>query len=170
MANSTISYLWRDTKAPQGFRSGSLAAQSHQSVVGIAGVSGQVWQAVSGDSSVDDGAGAEGRGKPRVQVNYTASYWTPPMTPKLAFDLESRQIENLDLAPMVSITDHDNIKAPMLLRTVPSARQIPVSVEWSAPYGNAVVSSGHAQSAQRRGDGVDGDAGGLIRPTRAKRG
>jgi hypothetical protein len=38
---------------------------------------------------------------------------------------------------MVSITDHDNIKAPMLLRTVPSARQIPVSVEWSAPYGGA---------------------------------
>jgi hypothetical protein len=36
---------------------------------------------------------------------------------------------------MVSITDHDNIRAPMLLRTVPSARQIPVSVEWSAPYG-----------------------------------
>jgi hypothetical protein len=36
---------------------------------------------------------------------------------------------------MVSITDHDNITAPMLLRTVPSARQIPVSVEWSAPYG-----------------------------------
>jgi hypothetical protein len=36
---------------------------------------------------------------------------------------------------MVSITDHDNIKAPMMLRTVPSARQIPVSVEWSTPYG-----------------------------------
>ena len=70
-----------------------------------------------------------------VRINYAASYWTPPMTPKLAFDLETRQIEKLDLAPMVSITDHDNIKAPMLLRTVPSARQIPVSVEWSAPYG-----------------------------------
>ncbi len=36
---------------------------------------------------------------------------------------------------MVSLSDHDNINAPMLLRTVPSARQIPVSVEWSAPYG-----------------------------------
>jgi len=36
---------------------------------------------------------------------------------------------------MVSLSDHDNIKAPMLLRTVASARQIPVSVEWSAPYG-----------------------------------
>src|SRR5205823_1798688 len=61
--------------------------------------------------------------------------WTPPLTPKLAFDLESAQIEKLDVAPMVSLTDHDNIKAPMLLRSVPSARQIPVSVEWSAPYG-----------------------------------
>ena len=36
---------------------------------------------------------------------------------------------------MVSLTDHDTIKAPMLLRTVPSARQIPVSVEWTTPYG-----------------------------------
>ena len=72
-----------------------------------------------------------------IHIDYAASYWTPPMTPKLAFDLEMRQIEKLGLAPMVSITDHDNIKAPMLLRTVPSARQIPVSVEWSAPYGGA---------------------------------
>jgi hypothetical protein len=58
------------------------------------------------------------------------------MTPKLAFDLETRQIEKLDLDAMVSITDHDTINAPMLLRTIPSARQIPVSVEWSAPYGD----------------------------------
>src|SRR5208283_5376982 len=70
-----------------------------------------------------------------LRVNYAESYWTPPMTAKLAFDLESGQIEKLDLTPMVSITDHDNIEAPMLLRTVPSARQIPVSVEWTVPYG-----------------------------------
>ena len=37
--------------------------------------------------------------------------------------------------PLVSITDHDTIAAPMLLRTVASARHIPVSVEWSAPFG-----------------------------------
>src|ERR1035438_4568589 len=58
---------------------------------------------------------AENHGMP---VNYAASYWTPPMTPKLAFDLESGQIEDLGIASMVSITDHDNIKAPMLLRAV----------------------------------------------------
>ncbi len=70
-----------------------------------------------------------------IRINYAAAYWTPPMTPKLAFDLERTQIESLNLNAMVSITDHDNINAPMLLRTVPSARQIPVSLEWSAPYG-----------------------------------
>jgi hypothetical protein len=37
--------------------------------------------------------------------------------------------------PLVSITDHDTIAAPMLLRTVAAARHIPVSVEWSAPFG-----------------------------------
>ena len=35
---------------------------------------------------------------------------------------------------LVSITDHDDINAPLLLRTVPSARHIPVSVEWTVPF------------------------------------
>jgi hypothetical protein len=38
---------------------------------------------------------------------------------------------------MVSITDHDDITAPMLLRALAAARQIPVSVEWTVPYGPA---------------------------------
>ena len=71
-----------------------------------------------------------------IPVNYAAAYWTPPLTPRLAFDLESNQIaQKLHLMPLVSITDHDTIAAPMLLRTVASARHIPVSVEWSAPFG-----------------------------------
>lgn len=71
-----------------------------------------------------------------IPVNYAAAYWTPPLTPRLAFDLESSQIAGkLGLMPLVSITDHDTIAAPMLLRTVASARHIPVSVEWSAPFG-----------------------------------
>jgi hypothetical protein len=36
---------------------------------------------------------------------------------------------------MVSLTDHDNIQAPMLLRALSEARQIPVSVEWTVPFG-----------------------------------
>jgi hypothetical protein len=76
------------------------------------------------------------RERGRTPLNFAAAYWTPPLTPKLAFDLESNQIaQKLGVMPLVSITDHDTIAAPMLLRTVASARHIPVSVEWSAPFG-----------------------------------
>jgi hypothetical protein len=135
MANSTISYQWRDKKASQGFRCGvslhSHTNQSHESLEFVANFGSQYPVMRPLLSRLE-------RHSERylgVRVNYAASYWTPPMTPKLAFDLERRQVEKLDLEPMVSITDHDTIQAPMLLRTVPSARHIPVSLEWSAPFG-----------------------------------
>ncbi|MGO9434622.1 MAG: PHP domain-containing protein [Terracidiphilus sp.] len=135
MANSTISYLWRDDKAAKGFRSGvslhSHTSQSQETLDFLANFCNQYPFARPLISRME----RRSESNHGIKINYSASYWTPPMTPKLAFDLESRQIENLDVASMVSITDHDNIKAPMLLRTVPSARGIPVSVEWSAPYG-----------------------------------
>ncbi len=135
MAKSTISYLWCDQRAAQGFRSGvslhSHTNQSKETLSFIANMGSQLSFLRPFLARFERLSEA----KYGVRVDYAAAYWTPPLTPKLAFDLETAQIENLDVAPMVSITDHDNIKAPMLLRTVPSARQIPVSVEWSAPYG-----------------------------------
>jgi hypothetical protein len=35
---------------------------------------------------------------------------------------------------MVSLTDHDNIDAPSLLRTVPETANIPFALEWSVPF------------------------------------
>jgi len=135
MAQSTISYLWRDRKASEGFRSGvslhSHTNQSHETLDFLANFGNQYpWMRPLLTRLEQRSERMHG-----VRVDYAASYWTPPMTPRLAFDLETKQIEKLNLTPMVSITDHDNIKAPMLLRTVASARQIPVSVEWTAPYG-----------------------------------
>ena len=135
MAQSTISYLWRDQNASQGYRSGvSLHSHTNQSreTLDFLANFGNQFPVMRPLMARMERRAEQNHG---VRINYAASYWTPPMTPKLAFDLEWKQIERLDVAPMVSITDHDNIKAPMLLRTVPSARQIPVSVEWSAPYG-----------------------------------
>jgi hypothetical protein len=135
MAGSTISYLWRDQSAPKGYRTGvSLHSHTNQSMETLDFLAnlGSQYPMIRPLLARLERRSEAMHG---VRVNYAASYWTPPMTPKLAFDLESRQIEKLDVAPMVSISDHDNIKAPMLLRTVPSARQIPVSVEWTAPYG-----------------------------------
>jgi hypothetical protein len=72
-----------------------------------------------------------------LKLDFLRGNWRPPLVPRMAFDLESKQIEQeLGLSALVSITDHDTIQAPMLLRTVPSSRHIPVSVEWSAPYSN----------------------------------
>jgi hypothetical protein len=135
MANQTVSYLWRDKKAHQGFPTGvslhSHTNQSRETLDFLANL-GNRYAAIRPILARLERRAQELYG---IRVDYATSYWTPPMTPKLAFDLESGQIEQLDLQPMVSITDHDNIAAPMLLRTVPSARRIPVSVEWSVPYG-----------------------------------
>ncbi|MGB8261692.1 MAG: hypothetical protein WCE75_15125 [Terracidiphilus sp.] len=135
MPNSTISYLWRDKDAARGFRTGvslhSHTNQSHETLDFLANFGNQ-YPVMRPILSRLESRSERVHG---VRIDYAASYWTPPMTPRLAFDLESKQIEKLDLQSMVSISDHDNIRAPMLLRTVPSARQIPVSLEWSAPYG-----------------------------------
>lgn len=77
-----------------------------------------------------------------VTLDFDRANWRPPLQPKMAYDLESRQIQRLGLNSLVSITDHDTIEAPMLLRTVPSSRHIPVSVEWSAPFGQTIFHLG----------------------------
>lgn len=135
MANSTISYLWRDPRAAKGFRSGvSLHSHTNQSreTLDFLAKFGNQFPVMRPLLARMERRSQDNHG---VRVNYSASYWTPPMTPKLAFDLESSQIQKLDVASMVSLSDHDSITAPMLLRMVPSARQIPISVEWSAPFG-----------------------------------
>lgn len=135
MPNASVSYLWRDRKASNGYRAGvSLHSHTNQSkeTLDFLANLGNTYPLIRPMLARLERRWAERNG---VKLQYAQSYWTPPMTPKLAFDLESKQITDLGLASMVSISDHDNINAPMLLRTVPSARQIPVSVEWSAPYG-----------------------------------
>ena len=137
MPSATINYLWRDKTASKGFRTGvslhNHTNQSHETLDFLANFGNQ-YPVMRPLMVRSERRAQQMHG---VRIDYSRSYWTPPMTPKLAFDLESRQIQKLGLDSMVSITDHDNINAPMLLRTVPSARQIPVSVEWSAPYGGA---------------------------------
>jgi hypothetical protein len=78
-----------------------------------------------------------------IAIDFHKAYWTPPLPPLAAFELEKNQIERvLGLAGMVSLTDHDNIEAPMLLRVIPEARRIPVSVEWTVPFHDAVFHLG----------------------------
>jgi hypothetical protein len=76
-------------------------------------------------------------------VDFWKGYWTPPLPPLSAFQLEREQIENeLGLNPLISLTDHDSIEAPMLLRVVPEARRVPVSLEWTLPFHDTILHLG----------------------------
>ena len=132
-----ISYQWKDPQASGDYATGvSLHSHTNQSkeTLDFLANLGTQYRLLR---PLFNAADRRSRERHNIPMNYAAAYWTPPLTPRLAFDLESNQIQNkLGLMPLVSITDHDNINAPMLLRTVASARHIPVSVEWSAPYGS----------------------------------
>ena len=68
-------------------------------------------------------------------IDFSRAYWTPPMSPAMVLESETRQIEDkLGLKPIVSITDHDTIAGPLDLQSKANGRLIPISVEWSIPF------------------------------------
>lgn len=80
------------------------------------------------------------RGRP---LDFSKAHWTPPVSPNCVLDLERKQIETrLDLKAMVSLTDHDDIEAGRLLRALDSYRDIPISVEWTVPFGSGMFHLG----------------------------
>jgi len=136
MSETSISYLWREPKAAERFAAGvSLHSHTNQSKETLDFIAelGSDWSVLR---SIMRWAEDRSHARTGIRPQYARSYWTPPLTPKLAFDLEEKQIQNLlQLPGMVSLSDHDDINAPMLLRSLPSARHIPVSLEWTVPFG-----------------------------------
>ena len=82
--------------------------------------------------------------------NYFNAWWTPPLGPREALVLERKQIEDLGLRPLVSISDHDNIEAPLLLRVLPEGPDTPVSVEWIITYRRVILHLGVHNLPPRR--------------------
>lgn len=78
-----------------------------------------------------------------IPVDFSRAYWTPPLSPRLAYETEKDQIENtLGLNSLISLTDHDTIEAPLLLRTVAETAKTPISLEWSVPFGGTIFHLG----------------------------
>lgn len=69
------------------------------------------------------------------QLDFVRGHWRPPLVPRMAYDVECAQIHAMGLQPLISITDHDTIAAPQLLRSLPAARGTPMSLEWTVPFG-----------------------------------
>ncbi len=134
-ARSQISCIWKQEDAHAGYRTGvslhSHTSMSEESLIFIQNMG----MMLPGVKKLYAYYSSLSREKYGVTLDFESAHWRPPLLPRVAYDLEARQITDLGLRSLVSISDHDNIEAPMLLRTVPHARAIPVSVEWSAPWG-----------------------------------
>lgn len=141
--HSKVTYLWKEPGAPKLYRTAvSLHGHTNHSREGLyfipefaaryrplrAALAHQEKRAIAITS---------------IRVDFWKAYWTPPLAPLAAFRLEREQIEQkLDLSSIISLTDHDSIEAPLLLRVVPEARRIPVSLEWSVPFRDTVLHLG----------------------------
>lgn len=73
-------------------------------------------------------------GKP---PDFTKGFWSPPLSPEEVYLSELNQIRNLNLEAMVSITDHDCIAANLELNEQKPSQPVPVSLEWTTPFGEA---------------------------------
>ena len=117
MRGSRIEYSWRTRDAGRGFRAGvSLHGHTCMSQESLAYVA-QMGTKYGLLRPIFENRQRYCRESHGIELNYAASYWTPPLTPRMAFDLEREQIEErLQLPGMVSLTDHDDVRAPLALR------------------------------------------------------
>jgi len=133
-AKTRFQFFWQECSVAKGMRAG-VSLHSHtmyseegfelipEWAVSIARLKKQVDSVLFG-------------GEPASPYEFRRGYWTPPLTPRQAYRLEQKQIEHLFQLPgLVSLTDHDDIRAGALLRVLDQFRDTPVSTEWTVPYG-----------------------------------
>jgi hypothetical protein len=139
LASTKVSCIWSSTDCTREYRSGlSLHSHTRHSKEKL-----QFIPAFTEKWPIIQRALDRQYRKSVVPVDFSRAYWTSPLTPKLAFEVERNQIEDvLDLAAMVSLTDHDSIQAPSLLRLASETAEVPLSMEWTVPYAESVFHLG----------------------------
>jgi hypothetical protein len=76
-------------------------------------------------------------------LDFSKTYWTPPVSPRQVIEIETLQIEKeLGLPALVSITDHDDIEAGKQLQVLNGVHRVPISLEWTVPYGRGLFHLG----------------------------
>ena len=95
MARSRVSFLWKDVHAAEGYQTGvSLRRHTSRSKETLDFIA-----KLAGESPLLGGLlrweKERAKQKQGFEIDYKESYWTPPLTPRLAFDLERDQIESL---------------------------------------------------------------------------
>ena len=126
---------WSPSAPPRGFRTGvSLHSHTLHSKESLDFIY-KVAQSSAALRWVLKRGAARYREHHGVPLDLRRGWWTPPLAPLDAYRVEADQVEGLGLQAIVSLTDHDDIEAPMSLQAVDSAREVPASVEWTVPFG-----------------------------------
>lgn len=135
--HQTVKFAWKDSASPGQFSAGvCLHGHTMHSEECLSFLPRYLHQAPVVSQIV---SGYERGPKP---VDFARAYWTPPLSPASALRVEKRQIADMGLRPIVSLTDHDNIEAGMSLQVAADPREVPVSVEWTVPYGRSIFHLG----------------------------
>ena len=92
----------------------------------------------------------------REEVDFSKGWWCPPVDATSVLASETAQIAaRLGLHPIVSITDHDSIDAPLALRAAgPASADVPLSVEWTVPFERGFLHLGVHNLAPARGEEI----------------
>jgi hypothetical protein len=130
---------WQESDPVKRFRSGvSLHSHTHHSKESL----GFLYR-VAARVGFIDAALKRGRRRHGSSFDLNRGWWTPPLVPLAALDLEREHIESeLGLQALVSLTDHDSIEAPLSLRPLEHCRELPISVEWTVPFGSTFLHLG----------------------------
>lgn len=67
-------------------------------------------------------------------VDFSTSFWSPPLPPEDVYSFEQAQIRELNLDPLVSLTDHDSIDATLEVNKLAPESDAPISMEWTVPF------------------------------------
>lgn len=132
----TVNYFWRPENQWKSARLG-LSLHSHTSVsrecVGILFEHGARNPLVAWALAREQRRYQRKYGK---ALDFKRAYWTSPVTPHEAYSLECEQIrKSLGIRPLVSVTDHDAIEANKRLQLLGEDVDIPISTEWTVPFG-----------------------------------
>jgi hypothetical protein len=136
MCETTIQFLWQNRSISPEFRAGvslhSHTMYSEESLEILPRYTRKVpflGNAVCAESDRFHNTN-------HATLDFSHAFWTPPLSPRQAHRLEQKQIQQaFNLPGLVSITDHDDIRAGSHLRVLDDFRHAPVSTEWTIPFG-----------------------------------
>jgi hypothetical protein len=134
-AKNSFQFFWQSPSIPEGFRSGvSLHSHTMYSEESLAMVP-QYTAKVPYLGEAIRRQELEYHRKKQRRFSFGDAYWTPPLAPRQAYRLEEKQIQRkLKLPALISLTDHDDIRAGANLRVIDRFKNVPISTEWTIPF------------------------------------